>query len=96
MVKLQSDKPRYFEIQYLNSKNSILPFLEDHFTPSKEMNVLEIGSAEGGVLKAFSEKGCQCLGIELSESRVKLANEFAKEEVEKGLTSFCQRRHLQY
>ena len=83
MQEIHTDKPRYFEIQYLNSKESILPFLKDSFTPEKGKRVLEIGSAEGGVLKAFVEEGCYCVGIELSENRTKLANEFQKEDVEK-------------
>ena len=28
MGKLYADKPKYFEIQYLNSRDSIVPFLE--------------------------------------------------------------------
>jgi SAM-dependent methyltransferase len=88
MTKLHHDKPRYFEIQYLNSKHSIIPFLKNHFSPSKDMNVLEIGSAEGGVLKAFSDLGCNCLGIELNEKRVALANNFLKPEIEAGKMSF--------
>jgi len=88
MTKLQADKPKYFKIQYLNSKQSIVPFLKGHFTPKKGMNVLEIGSAEGGVLKAFAELDCKCLGIELSKSRVVLANQFLEEVVQSGLMSF--------
>ena len=88
MQELHSNKPKYFEIQYLNSKESILPFLKDEFTNFTGKNILEIGSAEGGVLKAFIEEGSKCLGIELSEKRTKLAFEFQKEEVEKGNINF--------
>lgn len=88
MQEIHQNKPRYFEIQYLNSKESIVPFVKDYFVPGKGKRVLEIGSAEGGVLKAFVEEGCQCVGIELSEGRTKLAREFQKEEIEKGNLSF--------
>lgn len=88
MQELHTDKPRYFEIQYLNSKESILPFVQDSFTPGKGKRVLEIGSAEGGVLKAFVELGCYCVGIELSHSRTELAKEYQKEELEKGNIEF--------
>jgi 2-polyprenyl-3-methyl-5-hydroxy-6-metoxy-1,4-benzoquinol methylase len=88
MNKLHLDKPLYFEIQYLNSKHSIIPFLKNHFSPSKDKNVLEIGSAEGGVLKAFSDLGCNCLGIELNKKRVELANDFLNHEIESGKISF--------
>lgn len=88
MTHLSHNKPKYFEIQYLNSKNSILPFVKDYFEPKEGTHVMEIGSAEGGVLKAFIERGSKCLGVELNESRVKLANEFQKEDVDKGNISF--------
>lgn len=88
MSKLFSDKPRYFEIQYLNSRDSIIPFLEGVYTPKKNDNILEIGSSEGGVLRAFTELGCKCTGIELAQYRVDLANGFMAEEVEKGLVNF--------
>jgi len=88
MSKLFSDKPRYFEIQYLNSKDSIISFLKNHFIPKKGNYVLEIGSSEGGVLKAFTELGCICTGIELAQYRVDLANGFMAEEVKAGLVKF--------
>ncbi len=91
MLEIHTDKPRYFEIQYLNSKESIVPFVEEYFTPQKGKRVLEIGSAEGGVLKAFVEKGCTCVGIELSESRTEMALEFQKDEIEKGNLSFISK-----
>jgi len=91
MSKLFSDKPRYFEIQYLNSRDSIIPFLEGVYIPKKNDNVLEIGSSEGGVLRAFTELGCKCTGIELAQYRVDLANGFMSEEIEKGLANFISK-----
>lgn len=88
MSKLQHNKPKYFEIQYLNSKSSIIPFLKGIYEPKKDDNILEIGSAEGGVLKAFTELGCICTGVELSPNRVELAKGFMKEEIESGLITF--------
>lgn len=88
MTKLQHNKPKYFEIQYLNSKSSIIPFLKGIYEPKAGDKIMEIGSAEGGVLKAFTDLGCICTGIELSPHRVKLANEFMKPEIDKGLISF--------
>ncbi len=52
------------------------------------MKVLEIGCAEAGVLKAFTDRGHSCVGIELSEHRVKLAEQFLAEEVSEGKISF--------
>lgn len=88
MIKLQQNKPKYFEIQYLNSKSSIIPFLKGIYEPKIGDKIMEIGSAEGGVLKAFTDLGCICSGVELSKARVKLANGFMKPEIDKGLISF--------
>jgi SAM-dependent methyltransferase len=52
------------------------------------MRVLEIGCAEGGVLKAFTDRGCFCTGVELSSSKIANAQIFMKEEIEVGLVKF--------
>ncbi len=84
-------KERYFEIQYLNSKSHVLPFVEQCCSVGEGVRVLEIGSAEGGVLKAFTEKGCDCVGIELSEDRVRLAEKFMASEVDQNKVKFVAR-----
>lgn len=91
MSKLYSNKPKYFEIQYLNSRDSIIPFLKDVYEPKAGGRVLEIGSSEGGVLKSFTELGCICTGIELEQARVDLANGFMSEEVATGLVTFINK-----
>ena len=88
MFDFHSDKSTYFNYQYQTAKEYIIPFLEDSFELKSEFKVLEIGCAEAGVLKAFLEQGHQCVGIELVESRVKLAEQFLKEDVEKGTVRF--------
>ena len=55
------------------------------------MRVLEIGCAEAGVLKAFIEKGCTTLGVELDEPRLVLAKEFMAEEMAAGKISFISK-----
>lgn len=86
-----TDKPRYFEHQYLNAKNYVLPFINQTFKIEKGQKILEIGCAEGGVLKAFTEKECICTGVELSDGKVKNANIFMKSEVEAGLINFINK-----
>ena len=91
MYEFHKDKKTYFEYQYLNSKNYVLPFIATHIDLSKPRRILEIGSAEAGVLKAFTETGHTCTGIELSPSRVELANEFMASEVKEGKIQFIAR-----
>jgi len=78
-------------MQYKVTKNHILPFLEKHINLEKPIRVLEIGCAEAGVLKAFTDLGHTCMGIELSEGRIKLAAAFHEEAVKSGLISFVCR-----
>jgi SAM-dependent methyltransferase len=91
MFDFHKDKKRYFEYQYLTSRDYILPFIQPFLDSKRPLQVLEIGCAEAGVLKAFTEQGHQCLGIELMEGRLELAREFMEEEMEKGLIRFINK-----
>lgn len=91
MAHLISDLPKYFEIQYLNSRESIIPYIENDILINELTRVMEIGSAEGGVLKAFVERGCYCLGVELSSDRTKTAMEFQKGSIDEGKIKFISR-----
>ena len=79
MYDFHKDKKRYFDMQYRVAKEHILPFIAEVRELPAGARVLEIGCAEAGVLKAFREIGCTCLGIELMESRTKMAREFHAE-----------------
>jgi SAM-dependent methyltransferase len=91
MFDFHKDKKRYFEYQYLTSRDYILPFVQAFLDTTRPLQVLEIGCAEAGVLKAFTEQGHQCLGIELMEGRLELAGTFMAEEMEKGLIRFINK-----
>lgn len=83
-----SDKDRYFRMQFEHSRDFILPVVRKHLPPPGKARVLEIGSAEAGVLRAFTDLGIQCSGIELSASRVEHARRYFAEELEQGLIDF--------
>lgn len=57
----------------------------------RKWRVLEIGCAEGGVLKAFLELDHYCLGIELQESRFEQAKQFFVEDRKAGKIDFINR-----
>lgn len=84
MFEFHKDKDRYFQMQYLASKESIVPFVEKEIMLGSNIKVLEVGCAEGGVLKAFLEKGCTCTGIELMEGRKERASVYLKEYIDNG------------
>ena len=91
MFEFHKDKTRYFQYQYYTTRDYIIPFLEKYIKITPEMKILEIGSAEAGVLKAFTERGNRCTGIELQNSRVELAKKFMNKELEKGQVQFINK-----
>lgn len=91
MFEFHKDKERYFDMQFQVTKNYVQPFIAEHIPLDKPLNVLEIGCAEAGVLKAFTALGHTCTGIELNESRLETAAAFMKEEVASGQINFICR-----
>lgn len=88
MFEFHNQKQRYFNYQYLTSKEYLIPFIELSGPVNPGDKVLEIGCGEAGVLKAFLENGNHCTGIELVEDRVRKAKSFLAEEVESGQVKF--------
>ena len=76
MFEFHTDKERYFKMQVDNASKYVIPFIEETFPVQSHYRVLEIGCGEGGVLKAFLDRGCSGVGVELSESRTELAKKF--------------------
>ncbi|MEO6167406.1 MAG: class I SAM-dependent methyltransferase [Chitinophagales bacterium] len=81
MFEFHKDKETYFNYQKENASRWVIPFIEKGLKLISGMNVLEIGCAEGGVLKAFVDRGCIGVGVELSPSRAELARHFLREEI---------------
>ena len=84
MYEFHKDKEAYFKQQVENAANYVIPFIEKTFPVKQGTKVLEVGCAEAGVLKAFLNKGCTGVGVELSDSRAQMAKDFLKEEIEQG------------
>ncbi|MCK9280346.1 MAG: class I SAM-dependent methyltransferase [Melioribacteraceae bacterium] len=66
---------KHFLEQIKYTKEFIIPYLKAHISPLRNMNVLEIGCAEAGLLSVFSELECKTTGIELSPHRAQFARE---------------------
>jgi len=77
-----------FDQQVDNSQEFLLPFIEESIKIQPGIKVLEIGCGEGGVLKPFIKKGAWCLGVDLSESRIRRAQQFLEPEVLSGHVEF--------
>lgn len=65
-----------FNQQVENSRTYLIPFIESALPLREGMEVMEIGCGEGGVLQPFGERGINCLGVDLSESRIENAKSF--------------------
>lgn len=88
MFEFHADRKRYFDIQVLNAEKYVIPFIEEKFPVKPGMRVLEIGCGEGGVLKAFINKGCVGVGVELDAPRIEDANKFLPEDIASGRLKF--------
>ncbi|TAL43989.1 MAG: class I SAM-dependent methyltransferase [Chitinophagaceae bacterium] len=91
MFEFHKDKQRYFEMQAENAEQYVIPFIEEAFPVKPGMRILEIGCGEGGVLKAFVEKGLTGVGVELVEERLVNAREFMKNELAAGKVTFISK-----
>ena len=80
-----------FDQQVENSEAYVLPFIEMTKPLSPGVTVMEVGTAEGGVLLPFIKKGCYCVGVDLAEERIETAKGFLENEITKGKAEFiCQ------
>jgi len=84
MFEFHHDRKRYYDIQVLNSEKYVIPFIEKTNPLKPGMRILEIGCGEAGVLKAFINRGCVGVGVELEELRVDLAKEYNENEIKEG------------
>ncbi|MBK9734543.1 MAG: methyltransferase domain-containing protein [Saprospiraceae bacterium] len=85
MFDFHNDKERYFDIQRTVTVENIIPFLDSIKKNGKgSKNVLEIGCAEAGVLKAFLLNGDKVVGVELSPSRFESAKQFLSSDISLG------------
>lgn len=88
MFEFHNDRRRYFEMQILNTSKYVIPFIQEVFRITSGMKVLEIGAGEGGVLKSFTDIGCNGVAVELEAARVENAKKFMPEEIASGKIKF--------
>ena len=88
MFEFHADKNKYFDMQVQNTRNHVLPFIEKFMTIESGTRVLEIGCGEAGVLKAFIDRGCIGVGVELEEGRLVYARQFMQAELASNKVSF--------
>jgi len=76
MQKRHTDKEQYFLEQIYTTEKYVVPFISDVKKITNDLKVLEIGCGEAGNLKPFLDKGCSCVGIDFSESKIQNGIEY--------------------
>ncbi len=77
------DKVR-FDQQVDNSVSYVVPFIAETHKIDSTTTVLEVGTAEGGVLVPFLDMGCSCVGVDLAPERIDLAKGFLASYMQAG------------
>jgi SAM-dependent methyltransferase len=83
-LKQHTDIDEMIRQQRENSSMYVLPFVEKTLNIGPNVKVLEIGCAEGGVLKPFFDKGCITIGVDLDKVRIERANAHFATEISTG------------
>lgn len=86
-LAFHGDRSAMFEQQYLNARDHIVPFVRSH-KRLEGARVLDVGSGEGGVIKAFVEAGATGIGVDLSLPRVEYARVTLEQDCEAGVLEF--------
>jgi len=88
MYDFHSDKKQYVEIQLRNAEKYVLPFIDSIYPLAGDMHVLEIGSGKGSLLKAFVNRGCRAVGVEMNAEFVDYARSWLQEDETSGNIRF--------
>lgn len=90
-LKQHLDDRVRFDQQVDNSLSYVLPFIEKTKPLGAGVSIFEVGTAEGGVLLPFINRGCKCVGVDLAENRIDLAKSFLEKELAAGKVELlCQ------
>lgn len=88
MYEFHKDRKHYFDMQTANAEQYVIPFIEVRYPITEGMKVLEVGCGEGGVIKAFINKGCYGVGVDMDASRIVNAKKFMPDEISSGRVEF--------
>lgn len=77
MTEISERYRNFHKEQYWYAEHFVENFL--NIENQTNLKILEVGTAEGGLLKYFSEKGHQCYGIEYSKSRYEFSKVLNKD-----------------
>jgi 2-polyprenyl-3-methyl-5-hydroxy-6-metoxy-1,4-benzoquinol methylase len=70
MQERHKDHTLYFKEQSITTQKYVIPYIENVINIAKETVILEIGCGQGGNLAPFLDKGCKCIGIDISKDKI--------------------------
>lgn len=76
-----------FEQQFLNARDHVVPFVASHVKLSGA-RVLDVGTGDGGLMKAFIEAGAKGTGVDSSAPRIEFARSALEQECDAGILRF--------
>lgn len=79
MQERHLNRKQYFNEQAVSTRKYVVPYIEGVMPITKETRVLEIGCGEGGNILPFLEKGCDVIGVDLNEGKLKMGREWLNE-----------------
>lgn len=84
MQSRQLNRKQYFNELATTSEKYFIPYIKQYRQVEKGTNVLEIGCGDGGNLLPFSRMGCDVVGVDLAEGRIRDARKFFQENRAEG------------
>ncbi len=85
MHKRHTARETYFKELAQTSEKYFIPFIKKQKPITDRLSIFEIGCGEGGNLLPFAKRGCKVTGIDISETRIKQANDFFASEKAQGI-----------
>lgn len=76
MQERHTNKERYFKEQGITTAKYVIPYINEIIPVTPKTRVLEIGCGEGGNLVPFLDLGCEVVGIDITPSRIELAEQY--------------------
>ncbi len=88
MQKRHTDRYSYFNEQADTTLKHVIPFVQGLISFDKNTRILEIGCGEGGNLKPFADMGCQIIGVDMNQNKIRNAKSFFESHPNKNNTQF--------
>ncbi|OAV45526.1 bifunctional 2-polyprenyl-6-hydroxyphenol methylase/3-demethylubiquinol 3-O-methyltransferase UbiG [Lewinella sp. 4G2] len=79
MHERHRNRKQYFQEQALTTRQFVIPYVERTMPVNETTRVFEIGCGEGGNLVPFIERGCECVGVDILQTKIDLGNEYLAE-----------------